>query len=191
MPTSFPKNHSPESTTLEQQIDILAALGIAFNKPKEELWDQLTEYNGAAYYEEEPYLRLLFELAMEGLSANIWTFDLESAESPDVYEESIMRMVGLAEGRIQISDLHGKFDPAEGATDISFVHEGTRYEISAMNEGDWFDIFVLGSIQNIVQGTDRRFIHHVQDQTVTVVFCNDAAQQELEKLTNGAYGPLI
>lgn len=177
--------------TLDQQIDKLTALGIAFNNSKEELWQTLTEYNGTAYYEEEPYMRLLTELAMSDLSANIWTFDLESAESSDVYETYIARMIELAEGRIRISDLQGKFDPNEGKTDISFVHEGKRHEVSATNEGDWFDIFVLGKVQNIVQGKDRRFIHHVQDQTVTVIFCNDAAQQELAKLTNGAYGPLI
>lgn len=175
--------------TLEQQLDNLADLGITFKKTKEKVLE-LTGINGSAYYEEEPYTRLLAELGMFSLSANIWTFDLESAEGSDVYEEYIASMIGLSEGRIQISDLHGKFDPTESATRISFVYEGKTHELSAMNQGDWIDLFVFGSVQNIVQGTDRRFVHHVQDQTVTVVFCNDAAQQELRELTNGAYGPL-
>lgn len=176
--------------TLEQQLDNLADLGMTFKETKEKVLE-LTGINGSAYYEEEPYTRLLAELGMFSLSANIWTFDLESAEGSDVYEEYITRMIGLSEGRIRISDLQGKFDPTESTTNISFVHEGNRHEISAMNQGDWIDLFVFGSVQNIVQGTDQRFVHHVQDQTVTVVFCSDAAQQELRKLTNGAYGSLI
>lgn len=176
--------------TLEQQLDKLATLGIAFHTPKQQMIDRLTKYYDATFYEQDPYVRLLPELGT-GLSANIWRFDLECAEDADIYEQYIARMIGLSEGRIQISDLQGKFDPTESATNISFVHEGSKHEVSAMNQGDWFDLFVLGSVQNIVQGPDLRFIHQVQDQTVTVIFCNDAARQELERLTNGAYGPLI
>lgn len=177
--------------TLEQQLDKLIALGIMFDEPKEEVMRQLTQYTGADYYEEEPYMRLLSEAAMFGLSVNIWTFDLESAEGSNVYQEYIARMIGLSEGRIQISDLQGTFDPTESETNISFVHEGNRHEISAMNQGDWIDIFVFGSVYRIVQGPDRRFVHHVNDQTVTLIFCNDDARQQLQELTNGAYGPLI
>ncbi len=177
-------------TTLEQQLDKLASLDIAFHTPKQQMIDRLTKYYDATFYEQDEYMRLLPELGT-GLSANIWRFDLECAEDTDIYEQYIARMIGLSEGRIPISDLHGKFDPTESATRISFVYEGKRHDISAMNQGDWFDLFVLGSVQNIVQGTDRRFAHHVQDQTVTVIFCSDAAQQQLQKLTNGAYGPLI
>ncbi|MEJ8303977.1 hypothetical protein [Saccharibacillus sacchari] len=177
-------------TTLEQQLDKLAALGIAFHTPKPRMLDRLTRYYDANFYEQDPYMRLLPELGT-GLSANIWRFDLECAEDADIYEQYIARMIGLSEGMIEISDLHGKFDPTESATRISFVYEEKRHEISAMNQGDWFDLFALGSVQNIVQGPDRRFVHHVQDQTVTVLFCNDDARQQLQELTNGAYGPLI
>ncbi|MCQ4088374.1 hypothetical protein [Saccharibacillus sp. JS10] len=176
--------------TLNEQIDKLLALGITFKFPKEELLQKLTEYVGEDYYEKEPYMLLLNEIAMFGFSGQLLTFDLESAESSDVYEYLITEMIGLSQGQIQISDLHGTFDPKQDATDISFVYEGKQHEISVMNTGDWLDIYAFERVATIVQRSDRRFMYRVEDQSVIIIFCNEAGKQGLEQLTNKVYTQL-
>ena len=176
--------------TLNEQIDKLLALGLTFKLSKEELLQQLTKYVGADYYEKEPYMLLFNEIAMFGFSSQFLTFDLESAESSDVYEHLINAMIRLSQDQIQISDLHGTFDPNQDTTDISFVHEGKRHGISVMNTGDWLDIYAFERVAMIVQRSDHRFMYRVEDQSVIIIFCSEAGKQGLEQLTNNVYTQL-
>lgn len=184
------QSDSAATPGLEEQIAKLRELGIHFRISNEELLHRLTKYGKPAYYEEEPYSRLLSNL-IDNESPNVWTFDIECVESPDIYERYISKMIALAEGRIQITDLKGKFDPAEEWTALSFIHQGKRHEFRAENNGDWFDVDVLGRIAYAVGSPDCRFIHHWNDQTLTIVCCTLAAEKELGELTNHKYMHLI
>ncbi|CAM3543968.1 MULTISPECIES: hypothetical protein [Saccharibacillus] len=181
---------NPSAHSLESQLAKLRELGIHGVDSDADMILRLTKYVGAAYYEQQPYLRLLAELGHE-LSPNVWTFDVECVESADVYENAISKMIALAEGRIEIGSLQGKFDPAEDWTRIDLVHAGQSHELNAAHNGDWFDMDVLGRVERIVRMEDWEFLHRWEDQTVTLVFIDRAASKELIRLTDKQFGPLI
>ena len=189
MPTSSSEKGHSAPHSLEQQITKLRELGIGFQSSDEDLLKNLTEYNGAAYYEEEPYVRLLVELGY-GLSPNVWTFDIECVESESTYEKYMAKMIGLAGGKIAIEDLQGKFDADAPRTEISFTYNGARHELRAENNGDWFDVDVLHQIAVIVHDKDHMFVHAWEDQQVTVIFCKRKVERDLHELMNHLLMPL-
>ncbi len=193
----------PVYVPLDQQVEVLASLGISVPEEKvASVREFMTKYDKYDLVEGSPYTWLLMDVGapeydedfnLVGYSDQVFWFDFEGFDLSTDYIDILNGMLALAQGSPieSISEIREEIDDAEwergwGTVTVSLDWQGQTYRYDMKMFYDWIDEDVLGILNPLLEkeGSQKYFYVTGDDgQGAIVFFCTPQWAEEFEQKT--------
>lgn len=175
------------SETIAQRVAAMRAIGLFADRS--DLDDQalatevesgIEDVWGDSIEPDDPLLDLM--VAAEDRD-RVWWQDLEAdvADGNEVYVETLDGWAAISEGAFDATAITENWESRDGPVTISFALGGEPRELNPAYLEDWIDPGILGSINDLIAPSGRRFeLYKSFDQTAFVMALTEVERQALE-----------
>jgi hypothetical protein len=127
-----------------------------------------------------PFYKDIFFLLGLNPSNLLW-IDLECDPVP-VYTEWFDQLAEISRGSFEPENVVEKWETEKGPIEVEFELGDKKYSVYPEYRGDWLDLRVLRSLNDIIRPSGRQFVVPLQDDQTAKMLCLKPEQKEvLEK----------
>jgi hypothetical protein len=194
----FGRGKQKSSTmSLEQQLDVLAALGLRLNDGV--TVDDLLYSLDRKEYEERPFDLLLFRFGGEverapwgrDICSCVWNFDTERPEVPPDYTCIIERLCVLAGEPDRLTNISDFVDVEAGEAWLEYTVESKEQRWDVEVNDDWADTLTLAYVMADIKRDGKRFYSIDNGQAMLLFYLTPSVAEELSNLSKHALQPVI
>ncbi|MDQ3916128.1 MAG: hypothetical protein M3323_12525 [Actinomycetota bacterium] len=120
-----------------------------------------------------------------------WWLELECGALPGngVYADAIASLARISRDAWKPTDVEETW-PIEGEPRVSFTMNGARHEIQLRRRGDWFDVALISSLNDLFAADEGRF-HALSPRDETIIILQLTEAERMAFATRGLHPRLI
>ena len=87
------------------------------------------------------------------VSKQVFCFDMEAFDIGNMYKNLFRGVEAISDGELSFADVDEAcdFEQLSGTRDVKFILNGEMYQYKAKLESDWYDIYILDYLNDIVK----------------------------------------
>jgi hypothetical protein len=189
--------NTTKTITLEEQVAILAAIGLKLNEGIT-IGDLLLPFPREEY-ESRPFDLILFVLGIaverspwgRPVCSRVWNFDTECIDSTGDYVRIVKRLCEVAGRPDCLTDVEDFVDIHAGKAWLQYRVNGRECKWPLEVNDDWADTRTLCHVMKDIQHGGCRFFFKDNGQAMVLFYLNPDAAAQLNTLSNNALKPVL